>query len=539
MFRKGSILVALLLPLSALAACGGDDDQNSDSGSVSTAVVKVALTGAWGKPIDGGQSVSGGSAFILATAMYDRLAYFDLKTKQIVPYVAKSWTQTPTSVTFALRDDVTCADGTKVTPTVVKDSLTRLLDPTTGSLFVSQDFGVGPFTMDADDSAGTFTFTSQVPNAGLLFGFTSPTTGIICPAGLQPGADFSKQSYGSGPYVFKSQVQDNDYQVTKRKGWNWGPNGWASDDKGFPDGIDFKVVQNTNTMSNLLLTKGLDVAMVQGADVTRLQSDSSLSEYNVTAGTPRLLMINSQPGRVGEDKIVRQAIVTAIDPKQYASAIGEPDAPISSNITTNPGYECYSDLSSEMPTPSPDAAKQLLLDDGYTEGSDGTLEKDGKPLAIDIAGRDEYQPGVEYLADALSKAGFTIKSQNAATYDNFVNIFRSADFDVLVAEVSGAPGTPPVGATYVSFFSGPPTAEKGSNLSGQDDPQEDALLAAARQQVGDAACPAWQAFNKYVLDNYIAWPWTGGIYHWFSPKGQFSFDSFGEVFDPLSLRRTS
>ena len=35
---------------------------------------------------------------------------------KLVPYLAKSWEQTPNSITFTLRSDATCADGTITEP---------------------------------------------------------------------------------------------------------------------------------------------------------------------------------------------------------------------------------------------------------------------------------------------------------------------------------------------------------------------------------------------------------------------------------------
>src|SRR5262245_10303269 len=56
----------------------------------------------------------------VAQAIYDTLLALDPDTNEPIAYLAKSWTQSPTEVAFTLRDDATCADGAKVTPTVVK-----------------------------------------------------------------------------------------------------------------------------------------------------------------------------------------------------------------------------------------------------------------------------------------------------------------------------------------------------------------------------------------------------------------------------------
>src|SRR3981081_467667 len=88
----------------------------------------------------------------------------------IVPYLARSYTATATSVTFKLRTDATCSDGTPVTPAVVKSSLQRM-----GGIRAADNaalFGPGPYTVSEDDAAGTVTFTVGRPFFDLGYGFT-------------------------------------------------------------------------------------------------------------------------------------------------------------------------------------------------------------------------------------------------------------------------------------------------------------------------------------------------------------------------------
>src|SRR5262249_48078434 len=207
---------------------------------------------------------------------------------------------------------------------------------------------------------------------------------IICPKGLEPSADFTKQSYGSGPYIFKSAVQGNEYVVTKREGWNWGPNGMKSSDPGFPDSLIFKVISADTTAANSLLTGALHISAGSGPDVKRMASDTSLDHQVRAGGAPYILAMNQGAERPTASDVVRKAVATALDPKQWTVAAGEPDAPLSTNIQANPGGYCYTDLSANMPKPSVASAKQILLDAGYTAGPDGKLQKGGVPLKLRV-----------------------------------------------------------------------------------------------------------------------------------------------------------
>src|SRR5262245_49591007 len=56
------------------------------------------------------QYTLGGFEFAYAT--YDSLLAYEPGTWKLIPYIASSYTNTPTSVTFKIRDGVTCTDGT-------------------------------------------------------------------------------------------------------------------------------------------------------------------------------------------------------------------------------------------------------------------------------------------------------------------------------------------------------------------------------------------------------------------------------------------
>ena len=135
-------LVAALL-LVALTACSGsasrsdDGDGSSKSGPYSVpesaadhvggdGTVKVRLTQDWSVPLLPYLLPADRNAPVM-NAAYDKLLFFDENT-QLQPYLAESWEATPEEVTFTLRSDVTCADGTPMTAEVVQKSLDMALN---------------------------------------------------------------------------------------------------------------------------------------------------------------------------------------------------------------------------------------------------------------------------------------------------------------------------------------------------------------------------------------------------------------------------
>ncbi len=69
----------------------------------------------------------------------------------ISPYLAKSWTTSPSTIVFTLRKDATRQDGTPITATVVANSLHRFTDPATKSSQAARLLTPGPYTISADD----------------------------------------------------------------------------------------------------------------------------------------------------------------------------------------------------------------------------------------------------------------------------------------------------------------------------------------------------------------------------------------------------
>lgn len=527
----GKILVMVALA-GSLSACGSGG-QSSSQRVVSGGTVVVRVGGDWGNAIDGGQTVTSAIGGMLAEAMYDRLVEFNYKTGAVIPYLASSWNVAPTSVTFRLASGAACSDGTPVTPTAVYNSFARLISPATSSRWVQTIFGLGPYSISKDDAAGAFTFSTEKPFNTLLQAFAQPWTGIICPEGLRPGANFDTHSYGSGPFVLQSGTHGADYIVAKRAGWKWGPEGSSSSKPGFPDAIDFKSVSNETTAANLLLTGGLDVATVGGPDQTRLSSNSALELTKNPSYAPYTLQINEAALRPGADIVVRQAMLTAVDAKGWNKAAFSGSGVLSTNFQANPGGLCYSDLSAIMPKSSASAAKQILLKAGYTIGSDGKLQKDGKDLTITLVGSTATAGGPEYMANQLEQAGFHVVL-NVSDPIGFSQNFSSTKYDILVGQFATTLPVPPTTANFMVGKSPP----AGNNRINRADPELDTLVAnTVSAPPGPQACAAWKAFNTYVIKNSIALPWVAPVTNWYARKGTFSYSPNGPTLDPVTILR--
>jgi len=536
--RKPSKVVSALFALVVAAACGAPataPGASQTAAKIPGGTVTIRMQGDWGKPIDGGQTVTTATGGMLSSTMYDRLVAFAGNSSKLVPYIAESWTTTPTSVTFKIRKDATCADGTPLTATVVYNSYARFISPDTKSPWTSTIFGPGPYTLAKDDAASTFTFTIPKAYNQLVYAFARDWNGIICPAGLQPGADFTTKSYGSGPYIFESSTQGDQYVVKKREGWSWGPEGRTSSANGFPDRLVFKVIANETTAANLLLTGSLDISLLAGPDIKRLEADKTYEEQIAPSFAPYTFQMNFAPGRPANDIAVRKAVYTAVDPKAWNQAALDGKGLVSTNFQANPGGYCYTDLSGIMPKPSVADARKALQDGGYTLGPDGKFQKGGKTLTLRVVGTSFTGSGVEYISDTLNQVGVKVDLVNT-DYVTFAQYFGKTDYDVIVGLFGQ---TVPIAGTSPNFMRGKFPADGGNNRLNLDDPQLSALVDKAYAAPdGPEACAAWKEFNTYMITNWIALPWVGSVTPWFAKAGAFKYVQFGATFDPPTLIRS-
>lgn len=458
--------------------------------------------------------------------LYDRLVDIDNDGK-LIPYLATSWEVKIDSVTFKLRTDATCADGTPVTPTVVANSLKRLIDPNTKSPSPGQFFGSPPYAVSTDDAAGTVTF-KHAPNTEVIYALVFPHVGsIICPAGLLPGADFTKFSYGSGPYTLVSKTAD-EVVLKRRPDYKWGSGGITASDPGFPETLTFRYVASHTTAANQIVTGGLDFGLGRGPDVGRLVADKSLTQAGFFSQTPEFLLFNHDSSRITADKTVRQALMAAIDPKAW-------------NVAANNGYGtattaimprvrgCGESVTGPLvpnPAGDTDKARSMLLAAGWTAGSGGKLQKDGKPLSIAVLMPELAAAGPEYVAAQLEKMGAT--TTLAVLEAGALSSQRNAGtWDVTMVPVVG--NIPYVSGTFRIFSGGNPP-----NYGRVNDPLIADLLKTA---LGDLSCTGWNRYQARLISEAHLLPLAARQVQWFG-KDITPPVFLGEYFVPHTLRST-
>jgi peptide/nickel transport system substrate-binding protein len=438
-------------------------------------------------------------AEIVAMALYDRLISVS-PAGEIVPYLAESWDVTATEIKFVIREGATCSDGTPVTPQVIADSFKWLLSEELGSPWPASRWeGDGPYTITADNAARTVTFSRPEPNSLWLTGFTRANAGgIMCPAGTDKFAeeDFLETSYGSGPYVLTSVVPGDRVVLTRRDDWTWGGEGMTA--ANLPATITYKVVGDPTSAANLLLTGGLDAAALVGVDAERMRSED-LIETKTVSLTSSMVQYGHDPSRATADKVVRQAVSTAIDLDDYnLAATNGTGTPARSYFAE--AHPCFDPAARDLhpATGDTDAARAILLANGYTSDAEGNLQKDGQPLAMTLIASDSTGDGPAYVTAQLVKMGIAATLNKTDESTHRTNLW-AGDWD-LAFRPDGVKANP--GNRDSRQFTGGFRPD-GPNNSRTVDPALDQLVADA---VADPTCAGWQAWEKRILTEFHGLP---------------------------------
>jgi peptide/nickel transport system substrate-binding protein len=206
----------------ALAACSGDGTPKDTAGNASYVQGGTFTMAVASDPgaLDPATAVEGSTNLLLSFA-YDTLVYIG-RDGGLVPGLAESWKVEPKAVTFTLRKNATCSDGSAVTPATVAKSINHVADPRTKSPLLGVLIPAG-VRAQADDAAGTVTLRTPKPSPFLLH--STVAIFIVCGKGLTDPKSLAKKTFGSGPFELAESVPNDHYTLRVRKGYTWGPNG--------------------------------------------------------------------------------------------------------------------------------------------------------------------------------------------------------------------------------------------------------------------------------------------------------------------------
>ena len=505
LLRRSLCLVAITAIGILVVGCGGSSS-SSESGSTSLTVRTPE------DPVDLDPHTAESSASLEVTHyMYDTIVGAT-PAGRVVPELASRWTVTPAAITLSIRDDASCSDGSKVTPTLIKMNLDRFKDPRTKSPYVDSTMGSTDYVVTADDAAGTVTIKLPKPFSPLLSNLVRGPQ-IICKAGLDNPKGLKKASYGSGPFVMSQRVPGDHYTLTARKGYTWGPDGASTAVDGFPKQVTLRVVPNETTAANQLQSGELDLVSIDGPERERLAKVSGLVSKVVPRGVS-VLHFNEAKGRPGADPAIRKALVEAFD-RSAMTQDGYAQFGRVSPTTLVPQSECYSDEpGSSIPAFDSAAARSVIA----------KAAPSLKLYAIAVNGG-------QYLSETWGNLGAKVDlNQGDESGPGLDVVFGGGDWDAALIRWDRQTNV----NTMQPYLSGPVPPD-GTNVGSIENPEYVEQADAARATIGQASCTASNASQSALFSQSDIIPIslvTGGF---FARKGV-QFDTYFGYVIPTSLR---
>jgi peptide/nickel transport system substrate-binding protein len=410
-----------------------------------------------------------GAARYVDTYAYDTLVNL-VGPGKIVSGLAQSWKiVSPKKVEFTLFKGITCADGTQMTASVVKQNLDFVGNPTNKSPLLGLFMPVGA-TVTANNGTRTVTVTTNTPQPFMIQGLA--LVQLVCSKGLADRSILDHGTDGTGPYKLTGAVAGDHYTFAVRKGYKWGPGGATTAVSGLPAKVNIKVVTNETTAANLLLTGGVNLATVGGPDRTRLNKVKSLSS-TVSAAQPNELFFNENAGHPAANPAVRKALVQALNLAQLGTVATSGRGLKMTQLSLQNFTPCAGNsVAGNVPASNPSAARSALS--GVSV----------KLLYATDAG-PSYPPTAELAQQQLSAAGakVTLEPQSTAALQG--TIFGTGDWDVVIIGIGVA------NPSQISALISGPTPPNGINFAGIVNRDYKLAVSRATRRVGTAGCKYW------------------------------------------------
>ncbi len=234
---------------------GGGDSEYVDGGTFT-----MALEGDPGK-LDP-QSSASSALFTVNQLAYDNLVAVDAKTGEIQSQLATEWKVDGTTVTLTLAEGITCSDGSDFTATTAADNIAYVGDPKNKSPYL------GAFLPVGRDREGRRRRRHRHDHAGPARAVRAQRPRPACRWSATPAwrtaSRWPTATDGTGPYVLTEAVPGDHYTYEIRDGYTWGPDGATTAEKGMPDTIVMKIIENESTAANLLVSGEINAATVIG-----------------------------------------------------------------------------------------------------------------------------------------------------------------------------------------------------------------------------------------------------------------------------------
>lgn len=493
--RVGRLSFTLLFLIAlTVAACGNAGTNNQSTSKKATLTIGAQtsdITQSGFNPYNPNPNVG------VVGLVYEPLFFNNINDGQYTPLLGQSyqWNSGGTEVTVKLRSGVQWSDGQPFSADDVLYTFNAIKQNKAADL--NGDWGVLS-NVSAPD-ANTVIFTFSKPNVP-AFWLIGSQTFIIPKHIFSTTSDITKyqndKPVGTGPFTLLRYT--NQVSVYEKNPHYWNASAVKVDEVRYP-------VFKGNDAFKLALPSGeIDWAGYFESDLQTafVAKDPAHNFYYMAPVDLFGIFINRTKNPLLGDVAVRKAISAALDRNaisQQAEA-GLAPAVTQTGILPSAEQQWLSPQYKSLST-SPDVAQatQVLQAAGYTKGSEGIYQKNGKPLSFELISVAEYSDWnqmAQIIQGNLKDAGIkiTIKEMTESQYLDF----RSSNqpYELMISGVGGGPNPWYLFNGHLSASSIPPN---GRNSSNWNDPQTQSLL----QQFTATSDPATQKNIIYKLEDIM------------------------------------
>ncbi|NNJ13450.1 ABC transporter substrate-binding protein [Chloroflexales bacterium ZM16-3] len=367
---------------------------------------------------------------VILPYIYDTLVYRDMDNNS-QPYLAKSWDISPdgTTITFALRDDVTFHDGTPLNAEAVVFTFNRFKEAKSSA-------GAGLAGMTGVEAVDAFTvrFTFSAPSSVFFSTLATPYAGIVSPTAVAAeGEAFGQKPVGSGPFKVADWQQGTALVLERNPDYHWSPGNITNPGAPYLDQVVFKVIPDASTQLAALQAGEVDLIFINSpSHIAKLKDDSTVELIETRLNSLIYLGFNEAKAPL-DDVRVRQALSYAVNKDEILQAAlgGTGQVAFAPMAPTLPGFD--PSLKQYELGFDPAKASALLAEAGYTAGADGVLSKDGQPINLTLLtyARAPNEDVATLIQSQLKAIGVTVAIQQFDT-PTAAKAATAGEFDLLL-----------------------------------------------------------------------------------------------------------
>lgn len=426
------------------------------------------------------------------------------QTGDYVPYLAKSWTVSEDGLTwdFTLREDIKFHDGTPLTAEDFAWTFNRDINPETASPFAGGM--LGPVKEITAPEKYVLRIVLTEPFFPLLDGLAD--SGFLQPlprAAVEKDPDgFGRHPVGVGPFMLTEWKTGEKIVLERNPDFVWGPE-YTHGGPAYIQTIEIRIIPEYTTVMSAL--KAGDVQYTSNVLAKDLQSLKDTNEFEIKEslkqGYSPYMTFNLEKDPF-KDINIRQAMNYAVNREALIKVVMNGEAipaygPITPSMT---GYwKGVEEIGYKYDV---EKAKSLLEASGYKMNADGIMEKDGKPLAVELKvyNNDVHVKLAQVLKDQYKTAGIdvTIVQIDEATLDD--QAYSQGDYQAALLGYG-------YGDADIMYFLFHSSAIGSSNPPRINDPALDEMLMQTRRTIDQTkrneACATVQ--KEVVEKAYLAY----------------------------------